>query len=87
MSHGLPVIVAQGDGTQEDLVRPENGWQVKPGDLTALSQALGAALAAPQRLRQMGAESFRIVSHEVNLESMVSSFIEAMLAVSNSRGG
>ncbi len=25
MSFGLPVIVAQGDGTQDDLVRPENG--------------------------------------------------------------
>ena len=30
MAHGLPVIVAHGDGTQDDLVRSENGWQVPP---------------------------------------------------------
>ena len=32
MSHGLPVIVAQGDGTQDDLVREENGWQIRLDD-------------------------------------------------------
>ena len=36
MSHGLPVIVAKGDGTQDDLVRAENGWQIPPGDYGAL---------------------------------------------------
>ncbi len=45
MSYGLPVIVAQGDGTQDDLVRPENGWQIPPDDdfslLFALQEALG----------------------------------------------
>ena len=30
MSHGLPVIMAEGDGTQDDLVRDVNGWQVTP---------------------------------------------------------
>ena len=36
MSYGLPVIVAQGDGTQDDLVRKENGWQIPPDDFEAL---------------------------------------------------
>ena len=30
MAAGLPVIVAEGDGTQDDLVRPDNGWQAPP---------------------------------------------------------
>jgi len=30
MAYGLPVIVAEGDGTQSDLVRPENGWRIPP---------------------------------------------------------
>ncbi|MDO9131167.1 MAG: glycosyltransferase family 4 protein, partial [Anaerolineales bacterium] len=35
MSYGLPVIMGQGDGTNDALVRPENGWQIPPDDLPA----------------------------------------------------
>jgi glycosyltransferase involved in cell wall biosynthesis len=82
MAYGLPVIVAQGDGTQDDLVRPENGWQVPPDDLDALINALKAALADPPHLRRMGAESYRIVSKEINLEKMVSVFVKALNSMS-----
>jgi len=78
MAYGLPVIVAQGDGTQDDLVRPENGWQVPPDDQRAFTAVLAEALSDLDRLRQMGKESFRIVVEEVNLEAMVVSFIEAL---------
>jgi glycosyltransferase involved in cell wall biosynthesis len=78
MSYGLPVIVAQGDGTQADLVRPTNGWQIPPGDDAALSAALAQALADVRRLRAMGAESYRIVAEEINLEKMVSVFVGAV---------
>ena len=78
MSHGLPVIVAQGDGTQEDLTRPENGWLVPSDDLDALKTTLRDALSDPARLRRMGAESYRITSEEINLEEMVSAFIRAI---------
>ncbi|HLF88176.1 MAG TPA: glycosyltransferase family 4 protein, partial [Anaerolineales bacterium] len=82
MSYGLPVIVARGDGTQNALVRPTNGWLVPPDDLPELRTALENALVAPARLRQMGAESYRIVSAEINLENMVAVFIQALQAVS-----
>ena len=78
MSHALPVIVAKGDGTQDDLVTPENGWQVPPDDLNALSNQLLQALADAPRLRKMGIESYRIVSEEINLEHMVEVFIEVL---------
>ena len=78
MSYGLPVIVAQGDGTQDALVRPGNGWLVPPDDLTGLRQTLAEALTTPARLRPMGAESYRIVSEEINLEAMVQVFIRAL---------
>ena len=78
MAHGLPVIVAQGDGTQDDLVRPENGWQITPGDLGALAAALQSALADLPRLRAMGAESYRIVAEEINLEAMAAAFVKAL---------
>ncbi len=81
MGFGLPVIAAQGDGTQDDLVRPENGWRIPPDDLGALSAALQAALSDPTRLRQMGTASYRIVANEANLERMVEVFIQALTTI------
>lgn len=78
MAHGLPVVVAGGDGTQDDLVRDENGWQVPPDDLPALIDLLTRALSDPARLRQMGDASYRIVSEEINIESMVRVFIRVL---------
>lgn len=78
MSYGLPVIVAQGDGTQDDLVRSSNGWQIPPDDDVALASALREALSDIKRLRRMGAESYRIVAEEINLEKMVGVFVEAL---------
>jgi glycosyltransferase involved in cell wall biosynthesis len=82
MSHGLPVIVAKGDGTQDDLVRAGNGWQIPPGDDDALLATLRAALSDVKRLRKMGAESYRIVREEINLEKMVAAFVGALNSVS-----
>jgi len=81
MTHGLPVIVAQGDGTQDDLVRPENGWQAPPGNQAAFTNVLQNALSDIPRLRKMGAESYRIVSEEINLEAMVAAFVTALNTV------
>jgi len=84
MAHALPVIVAQGDGTQDDLVRRENGWQVPPDDLPALVNSLHQALSDPARLRRMGKASYRIVAQEINIEKMVEVFIRV---VNNVDGG
>lgn len=85
MAYGLPVVVAEADGTQSDLVRPENGWLVTPGDEQALQRALLQALADPERLRTMGMAAYRIVTQEVNLEAMVAAFVQALQAVSTMR--
>ncbi len=83
MAYGLPVVVAQGDGTQGDLVRTENGWQVAPDEPAALEAALRTALEDAPRLRRMGAESYRIVCEEINLERMVGVFVEALNRLAN----
>jgi glycosyltransferase involved in cell wall biosynthesis len=80
MSYGLPVIVARGDGTQDDLVRPGNGWQIPNEDYPALLSALNEALSGPARLRRMGAESYRIVAEEINIEKMVEVFMGVVAA-------
>ena len=78
MAHGLPVIVAKGDGTQDDLVRAGNGWQIPPEDFGALLQVTREALSDVGRLRRMGGESFRIVSEEINIGKMVETFVNAL---------
>ena len=78
MAHGLPVIVAEGDGTQADLVRPENGWLIPSEDAAALRQALRTALADPAGLRHKGEASHRIVAQEANIEVMAGEFVRAL---------
>lgn len=78
MSYGLPIIVAKGDGTQDDLVREKNGWQIEPENYAALVSAMQNALSNVARLRVMGQESFRIVAEEINLQQMAEVFIKAV---------
>ena len=81
MSHGLPVIVAQGDGTQDDLVRKENGWRIPPDDFDALVSTMREALSDARLLRRLGAESYRIVKEEINIENMADIFVRALNAI------
>jgi glycosyltransferase involved in cell wall biosynthesis len=83
MAHALPVIVAEGDGSQADLVDAANGWLISPGDDAALQAALVAALSDPAKLRKMGQASFQRVQKEFNLENMVTQFVAALNAVSH----
>jgi glycosyltransferase involved in cell wall biosynthesis len=78
MSYGLPVIVAKGDGTQDDLVREKNGWQIEPENYEALASTMKNALSDVARLREMGKESYRIVSEEINIEKMAEVFVRAL---------
>ncbi|MEW6094601.1 MAG: glycosyltransferase [Chloroflexota bacterium] len=92
MTWGLPIVMGQGDGTNDDLVRPENGWQLSGDALSrriepveiltkgpkTLADALREALSDVSRLRRMGAASYRIVSEEINLEKMVEVFVQAL---------
>jgi len=78
MSYGLPVIVAQGDGTQDDLVQKENGWQIPPDNFDALLSTMRNALSDTAHLRRMGEESYRIVREEINIERMVETFVTAL---------
>jgi glycosyltransferase involved in cell wall biosynthesis len=82
MAHGLPVIVGRGDGTQDDLVRPECGWQIPADDELALRTALVQALSEPNRLREMGLQAYRIVKEDVNIEKMAEVFIRVLRLVS-----
>lgn len=81
MSYALPVMVAEGDGTQRDLVRSENGWLLQPDDLEALSSALHEALSDPDRLVRMGQHSYRLAVTQFNIVSMADTFIDVFMMV------
>ncbi|MCX6056219.1 MAG: glycosyltransferase family 4 protein [Chloroflexi bacterium] len=81
MAHALAVIVGEADGTQGELVRPENGWILPDSKVTTLTRTLADAFQNRKRLREMGFASYRIVSEEVNLESMVETFAKAIKSV------
>ena len=81
--------MGEGDGTNDDLVRPGNGWQLStlPGGAWqtpgALAAILGEALSDVPRLRRMGEESYRIVTEEINVEKMVAVFMDALERVTS----
>ncbi|TWU55490.1 glycosyltransferase family 4 protein [Rubripirellula reticaptiva] len=78
MAFGLPVIVSQADGTETDLVRPTNGWQVPPNDASMIANAIESAAADRPGTTQKAVESLRIASEEINLSTMATKMIEAV---------
>lgn len=80
MCYGLPIVATTADGTERDLVRPENGWLFDEGNVASLTASLREALASPARLRAMGEASFRIVRDEINLDRMADEFVRATAA-------
>lgn len=85
MAYGKPVIVADGDGTERDLVRPGNGYLVEPGNVNVLRARLETLLNDAELRQEMGEESLRIAKHEINLETMTNSFVNAMTVVSRKK--
>jgi glycosyltransferase involved in cell wall biosynthesis len=82
LAHGLPAIVAEGDGTQRDLVNEDNGWLVQPGNLDDLSKALRQALSDPEGLLRKGEASYQIALHRANIDAMAKVFITVMNGLS-----
>ena len=78
MSHALPIIAAEADGTQAQLVTANNGWQIPANDVNSLTQALQTALGNVKQLRLMGMESRRMVMEDINLENMLRVFMDAI---------
>ena len=81
MASGLPVIVAEGDGTQEDLVSGGNGWLIPPGDLEALVVAMRSALRDPDRLQEMGNRAYKLAVERFNIQTMTTQFMHALSLV------
>jgi glycosyltransferase involved in cell wall biosynthesis len=83
MSQALPVIVAEGDGSQSNMVNPQNGWLIPAKDDLALLAAIQDAIGNPQKLREMGSAAFETISKCANIDIMADIFIQTILKVHN----
>lgn len=67
-----PVLVSDTCGIADSIAGCEGILTVPPGDATALREALAAALADPEKLREMGRAGRNAVSPERGLDAFVS---------------
>ena len=81
LRYALPVVAAEGDGSQADMVREGNGWSIQGGDLEALIAVLAQASADLGRLPRMGSESYRIGRETANIGQMAKGFFNALAAI------
>jgi len=81
MALGLPVVTTTTSGGPEIVEDGETGFLCPPGDPAALAQALGAALADPDRAARMGVagrrRAERLFSLERNVATLAGYFREA----------
>jgi glycosyltransferase involved in cell wall biosynthesis len=67
MAQGKPVVATAVGGTPELVLDGETGILVPPGDVAALTDALAALLADPERARRMGEAGRERVEREFSL--------------------
>lgn len=90
LTHGVPVIVGGGDGTERDIVHEGvNGFFVRPNDRAALSDRILALLDVPAgRRREMAAAARSAVLGRADGAMMLQSLLSAIaLARSESISG
>ena len=89
MTHGLPVICSAGDGVEVDLIdEGVNGFRVAPNNVEDLVEKMRIALQSPEKLKDMGAASRRIISERANIDRYMNEMLSAIFyAYHNRRGG
>jgi glycosyltransferase involved in cell wall biosynthesis len=79
MAYGLPVICAEGDGTEQDLVIPnKTGLFFRRDDERDLADKIGALLAAPEKRQMMGQSAQNHVFTIASMSTMIDRFVRAV---------
>lgn len=85
MTYGMPVVCSVCDSTERDLVKEGiNGAFFKEGDAKSLADKICDIFSSPERIKNMGRESERIIREEINIETVSNRYIEAFKAVMQS---
>jgi glycosyltransferase involved in cell wall biosynthesis len=80
------IVCSEADGTEKKLVREGyNGLYFQKDNAEDLYQKLDTLLADPNRLRQMGERSGRIIREEVNIHTVMDGYVRAFNYVTDNR--
>ena len=82
MSHSLPVICSDSNGTQCYIRPGENGYIFKTDDLDDLVKCMERIISNRDRLKQMGARSYELVISEHS----PARYVETMVAIAEGHG-
>lgn len=78
MTYGLPVLCSVCDSTERDLVTDgKNGYFFREGDVESLAEKIEQLFASPNRCREMGEESERIIREKVNIQTVSERYLKA----------
>ena len=78
MTYGMPVLCSVCDSTELDLViEGKNGYFFKDGDVNSLATRISQLLESPERCKQMGKESERIIQEKINIETVSERYLNA----------
>lgn len=78
MTYGMPVLCSVCDSTERDLVIDgKNGYFFKDGDSNSLAEKIKKMLESPERCKEMGKESQRIIREKINIETVSEHYLKA----------
>ena len=78
MTYGMPVLCAVCDSTERDLVMEgKNGYFFKDGDADSLAGRIREMFESPERCKEMGKESERMIREKINMETVSERYLKA----------
>ncbi len=78
MTYGLPVLCSVCDSTERDLVTEgKNGYFFREGDAESLAEKIDQLFASPDRCREMGQESEKIIREKINIDTVSERYLKA----------
>lgn len=78
MTYGLPALCSVCDSTERDLVTDgKNGYFFREGDVESLAEKIDQLFASPDRCREMGQESEKIIREKINIDTVSERYLKA----------
>ncbi|MFM0213604.1 glycosyltransferase family 4 protein [Paraburkholderia sediminicola] len=78
MAAARPVIAAAAGGVTEIVRHQHNGWLVKPGDVAALADAIGALRADPAMAQRLANQALADVQTEFSVDQYLQRMMQAI---------
>jgi len=71
MAYSLPVICGNKNGTACYVENGINGWQFLDNDKASLAGTVGKTVSDPEKMKQMGRESYRLILEKYQIGSYI----------------